>query len=64
MYELGQQVGFASFLQADTVSGFSPLNIPIYYNNSNVNPDSASLKISAARRNANGHSVLYIDNEF
>ena len=61
MYELGQQVGFASFLQADTVSGFSPLNIPIYYNNSNVNPDSASLKISAARRNANGHSVLYID---
>lgn len=61
MYQNGQQVGFASFVQSDTIDVFSPLNIPIYYNGGNVNPDSASIKISAAKRQVNGHSVVYID---
>lgn len=60
MFKNGEQIGFGTFEQWETVSEFSQFSVPIFYSNEQI-PDSATIKISAYKDNAQGESILIVD---
>ena len=61
MYKNSTAIGYADFFSADSVTSFSPFNIPINYIDPTEIPDSASLRIKSSKGNGKAGTKLMVD---
>jgi photosystem II stability/assembly factor-like uncharacterized protein len=61
MMKNGQGIGYAQFIQGDTVDVFTPFSLNINYDNNNDVPDTAILTIRACLIECKGASTLVLD---